>query len=229
MTAIFNHDHIDFLVTTWLSGWRLMRGLPEPVPVEGGLRVEFGQPHRTYEFIALNADSSPVGVRRLCHLASETTGMNWLTITTHSADATEVTVREAGLELAGPCETLMTCDFDTRPGHDLPEGYRLTTSTGEGVVRATIFSPTDEVAASGQMAVLPQERTAVPDKIETSPARRRRGLGSRLMAALTEEASKQGVTRGLLVASPEGKLLYESLGWTTVASVLVARTPLLRE
>lgn len=225
MTASFSSEKIDSLVMTWLAGWRSMRGLPEPLPVVGGLRVEFGQPHRLYEFVALSADASPVAFRRLCALARDTNGTNWLTIATRSADTVEATVRESGLELTGPSETLMITQLDMPPTHDLAKDYSLTTKASNDMITVTVTSSTGEVAASGQIAVLPEEATAVPDKIETSPAHRRQGLGSSVMSALIQAAIRQGGARtGLLVASPDGKHLYTSLGWTPVANVLIARS-----
>lgn len=54
----------------------------------------------------------------------------------------------------------------------------------------------------------------------------RRGLGRAVMTALAEAALDQGATTGLLSASPEGVPLYESLDWSPVADLVVARTRL---
>jgi GNAT superfamily N-acetyltransferase len=54
---------------------------------------------------------------------------------------------------------------------------------------------------------------AVFDRVETSPAHRRRGLGHHVMGALTGWAVDQGATEGLLAASADGAGLYTSLGW----------------
>lgn len=133
-------------------------------------------------------------------------------------------VRESGLKLTGPSETLMITQLGVQRPPGLARGYRLRTEASGELITVTVTSPTEEVAASGRIAVLPEEATAIPDKIETSPAHRRHGLGTSVMSALIEAAVRQGARTGLLVASHDGKHLYTSLGWTPVADVLVARS-----
>ena len=69
------------------------------------------------------------------------------------------------------------------------------------------------VAAEGMVGVLGSD--AVFDRVETSPAHRRRGLGRHVMSALTAWAVDQGAAEGLLAASVDGAGLYSSLGWDT--------------
>ncbi|MFD9068413.1 GNAT family N-acetyltransferase [Kitasatospora purpeofusca] len=57
------------------------------------------------------------------------------------------------------------------------------------------------------------------DQIETAPAHRRRGLGSVVMRALEDAGHRHGAATGLLVATPEGKALYSTLGWTLRATM----------
>lgn len=47
----------------------------------------------------------------------------------------------------------------------------------------------------------------------TPAAHRRRGFGSRLLTAVLIDAAAAGVSRSLLHASPDGELLYRSLGY----------------
>jgi GNAT superfamily N-acetyltransferase len=67
------------------------------------------------------------------------------------------------------------------------------------------------IAAEGMVGVLGSD--AVFDRVETSPAHRRRGLGGHVMGALTTWAVDHGATEGLLAASVDGAGLYTSLGW----------------
>ncbi|MFJ8495383.1 GNAT family N-acetyltransferase [Streptomyces sp. NPDC094038] len=53
------------------------------------------------------------------------------------------------------------------------------------------------------------------DQILTAPVHQRRGLGSAVMGALQQQALAAGATRTVLGASPQGRALYESLGWRT--------------
>ena len=59
--------------------------------------------------------------------------------------------------------------------------------------------------------------------IETAAQHRRRGLGGLMMTLLAEAAVDLGATRGLLMASTQGRALYTSLGWTTLCPVVVGR------
>jgi len=46
------------------------------------------------------------------------------------------------------------------------------------------------------------------------------------MTALAEAAHDQGATTALLSASPEGRALYHSLGWSDITEAQVLRTAL---
>jgi len=67
------------------------------------------------------------------------------------------------------------------------------------------------VASEGTIGVLGED--AVFDAIETSPGYQRRGLGRCVVSMLTSYALDRGATRGVLAATNQGRLLYESLGW----------------
>lgn len=66
---------------------------------------------------------------------------------------------------------------------------------------------------------------AVYDQIVTEPQFSRRGLGSAIMAERGRLAAGRGVTERLLVATPDGKALYERLGWTLRSEIVSAISP----
>ena len=68
--------------------------------------------------------------------------------------------------------------------------------------------------------------TAVYDQIVTEPQFGRRGLGSAIMAELGRRAARRGVTESLLVATSDGKALYERLGWTLRSDIVSVISPL---
>ena len=53
----------------------------------------------------------------------------------------------------------------------------------------------------------------------------RRGLGSAIMAELGRCAVRRGATECLLVATSDGKALYERLGWTLRSDIVSAISP----
>jgi GNAT superfamily N-acetyltransferase len=67
--------------------------------------------------------------------------------------------------------------------------------------------------------------TAVYDQIVTEPQFGRRGLGSAIMAELGGLAQRRGVTDSLLVATTDGKALYERLGWTVRSDIVSVVSP----
>ena len=67
------------------------------------------------------------------------------------------------------------------------------------------------VAAEGTVGVLGKE--AVYDAIETMPGFQRRGLGRCVVSMLTSYALDHGAKHGVLAATSQGRMLYESLGW----------------
>ena len=88
---------------------------------------------------------------------------------------------------------------------------------------ATITSPNGELAASGRLGIV--NDIAIYDRIRVQEAHQRRGLGRALMTALGEAANRAGATRWLLVATPEGRALYEKLGWAVHAPYTSAFIP----
>ncbi|MGZ0146988.1 hypothetical protein ACXJJ3_07935 [Kribbella sp. WER1] len=92
-------------------------------------------------------------------------------------------------------EWLMTISLPHQQLHPVPAPYVAEVSGGPSIVDVQIYGY-GELAASGRMAVL--HTGAVADMIQTDPAH--------------------------LTASPEGRPLYTSLGWTTLTPLLVART-----
>lgn len=56
----------------------------------------------------------------------------------------------------------------------------------------------------------------MPDRIVTVAGQRRRGLGSAVMAVLTDAALDAGRERAVLGTSVDGRALYRSLGWREV-------------
>ncbi|PPG39880.1 hypothetical protein C5C30_10610 [Rathayibacter sp. AY2B5] len=132
----------------------------------------------------------------------------------------------AGLELVAGDESLMAALLG--PGSTaegaLLEGALLEAADGVASVRLLVDGV---VAAQGTAAV--HGTVAVLDRIETDARFRRRGLGRRVVDALTAWARSEGARSGLLVASTDGRALYLTLGWEVVAPVRIWRGAALRD
>jgi predicted GNAT family acetyltransferase len=184
-------------------------------------RTPVGLPGREVEHVVLGADEHPRRLDAACRAALRDRDA-WVTVVTTDPGRVSDRLQEHGLRTSYDVECLMTVSLHDQRRADLPEEYRsATTRRDADVVAEQLFAAGGEPAAAGQAAVVGQ--WCVPDRIVTEPGHRRRGLGAALMSLLVAAALEQGATHGVLVASREGRRLYESLGWATVADVVVAR------
>jgi GNAT superfamily N-acetyltransferase len=121
-----------------------------------------------------------------------------------------------GWHLAGGAGFLMSASLPAAHAPtEVPAGYHLRTWTRGGVTRTLVRTTGGSFAARGQIAVTAP--TVVVDQVETDPAHQRRGLGRLVMRMLTDAASGQGATVGVLGATSEGRALYETMGWRVLA------------
>ncbi|MEV0902473.1 GNAT family N-acetyltransferase [Actinoplanes sp. NPDC049802] len=205
----------------WQRGWAVARSLPAAEEVEGGLRSFCRQPSRDVEYVALDTDPATLGA--LARRVEAERAVTWLTVPTGDAAGTGAALEAAGLVLLRGSEAMMAIDLREHPGREPSAGYRVETVRAGGVVTATVFHESGEVAARGTVGLSGTD--AVADRIETVVAHRRRGLAGVVMGALVAESVAAGARHGLLIASADGQRFYPTLGWRTVAHVLIATTP----
>lgn len=198
-----------------------MRGYAARTGADGVVTTEVHEEHRSVERLVPDADADP---RRLDRAAQATLAERdaWLSAVTgrpgHLADR----LAEHGLRVLAAEECLMRRPVAGHPDPGLPAGYDLELDRRvPGVLRVRVTAPDGALAASGQ-AGLVGGHDVVADRILTAPGHRRRGLGRVVMGRLVTAAAAQGATEGLLVASPEGRGLYATLGWERVADLVVA-------
>lgn len=201
----------DPVAERWIAGWVRLRGLRTST-VDGWPMVHVNSLSRRTELIC--TDPTVDVVRALLpHVAGDPEAM----LTVVGADLADC--REAswgaGVRVARDDETLMVTDFDpglaTARPPEVPLGLRVDTAIdGPRIICRLIDS--ERVAAEGTLAI--DDGWATFDQVETLPTHRRRGLGRHVMTALSARAVAGGAARGILVASADGRALYESLGWT---------------
>lgn len=210
------------IVRAWVDGWVVSRGAAPPVVEPWGYTIDNGTAaHVTrHVFATTHAEVEEESVRKV---ADAVTGAGvWLKVF-EEASRVAPWLRE-GWWIDPEPGFLMSVRLDAHektPPAAAPDGYRLRTWSRGGVFRVMIAAPDGSWAARGQIA--PTGRTAVVDQIETSPAHRRRGLGTVVMRTLTHAALEQGAEVGVLGGTPDGRALYEALGWTVVAPLTSAR------
>ncbi|MGW7368534.1 GNAT family N-acetyltransferase [Streptomyces sp. NPDC054841] len=210
-SSITRESSVTHAIRAWVDGWVVSRGAAEPVAEPWGLTVDVGLPRHTTRHVL--TDSSEAAVRGVA-AAARTPGL-WLKVFEKP---------EQVLAWLGPDWTpdepgfLMTAELRRTEPAAVPAGHRLRTWTRDGVTRALVTTADGAFAARGQIATTGS--TAVIDQIETAPEHRRKGLGSLVMRTVQNAAVERGATTGVLGGTPDGRALYESLGWRVIAPLV---------
>ena len=197
-------------IEKWLNGWSVSRGVSLPVKYKSGFKVEVGWENQKsrYVFPVLNED--------LIHLA-ESIEEPWvfLKVCVPCSELTEIlpdgwTVQPQGYLM------MSENNSDRIKDQTLADAYTMETKVSEdGVYHIKIKDKNNELASSGRVVCI--DGWAIYDRIETNQHHQRKGLGSYLFAELQKIANKKGIENNILVATEQGRLLYESLGWKVVS------------
>ncbi|MFD9074990.1 GNAT family N-acetyltransferase [Streptomyces lasiicapitis] len=193
------------LVRIWAAGWAVSRRTPRPAELPWGVYVEVGKPDQAGRHVL--PEPSAAVVRAAA--ASVTAPYTWLKVPVEPLDA-EPWLPEGWVVDKEECGYLMAVGL--RPAEPVaPDGYTASVETDDGVTFVRVHDGAGQLAAQGQMAVL--GHATVVDRVVTQEAHRRRGLGGFVMRTLTDEALARGAAIGVLGATPDGRALYETLGW----------------
>ncbi|WP_026248640.1 GNAT family N-acetyltransferase [Streptomyces sp. LaPpAH-108] len=204
-------------IRAWVHGWTVSRGAADPTPTSWGFSVDVGLPGHVVRHVLSAADEATV--RKITE--NPTAPGVWLK-TPASPEMLEQWLGP-GWSLAGGPGFLMSAPphaAHTEAAPTTADGYRLDTWTRAGVARTLVRTTDGAFAARGQVAIT--GRAFVVDQVETDPAHQRRGLGRLVMHTLANIAAGQGATAGVLVATPEGRALYETVGWHVLAPLASA-------
>jgi GNAT superfamily N-acetyltransferase len=209
------------LTACWLRGWSLSRGMAYDAldPAGRAWLAHVGSAVRTREYVVVLPSTDEV--EQLIAVAGELPG-SWLSVVGDQDPGVSALLEP--WEQVTRHEVVMTATLADLPRSPATPADGLTirevasdAASGEGLVGFATVTIDGQTAASGQAAVAGGD--VVIDRISTVPAFRRRGLGRVVTAGLASWAAGRGATTGILVASPEGRLLYDSLGWATVAPI----------
>jgi GNAT superfamily N-acetyltransferase len=192
------------IVEQWLKGWSLSRELPLPVKFESGFKVDVGYEKQKvrYVFPVLNDDFIQLSNR----IAEP-----WIFLKV-CARPEDVKHRISEKWIIQPQGYMMSCFHSMNiPNVNLHDGYKLEFDHYNSTFVVRIVSPKGELTSTGRIVLVGD--LAVYDRVSTGSTHRRKGLATFLMKELEKIASSKGVFKGFLVATEEGKSLYESLGW----------------
>lgn len=193
-------------IASWLAARSIARALPLPVADRGGYRVDTNALDEIsrWVFPAVSEDLAALArsISRPAYLVKACAAPGQL----RAALPAGWQIHAPGFFMAGP-------DQPSAPPA-CPPSYTLDVRRSGEVTEVRVLSSSGELAASGYSAET--DDIFIYDRIITAPGHRRRGLGRLVMAAL-REAKVRATAPERLVATEEGRALYESLGWRTLS------------
>ncbi|WP_428229346.1 GNAT family N-acetyltransferase [Flavobacterium sp.] len=192
------------IVAKWLTAWSLSRKLPSPVPYESGLMVDVGyeDQKKRYVFTALSDD--------LIQLSKSIDQPGIFIKVCTSPDELKKSISEKWI--VQPQGYMMSCWHKMGiPKRTLQNTYKVEFEQYNATYLVRIVTKEGVLAATGRVVLV--DDLAVYDRISTEPTHKRMGLGTLVMKELEKIALANSVYHNFLVATEEGKLFYESLGW----------------
>lgn len=194
------------ILEKWHNAWSLSRELPLPTKFKSGYKVDVGYEKQKarYVFAELNDDIIQL---------SETIHENWIFLKVCASPA-EIKNKIAERWVIQPQGYIMSCFSPMNiPNVSLPNGYKIVFESYESTTMVNIVGYDGELASTGRVVII--DELAVFDRILTYDKHKRKGLATFLIKELERIALSKDVHQNILVATEQGKLLYESLGWKT--------------
>ncbi len=202
-----NSEGLDpHLLHAWLAARSLARGLPMPVPDHGGFRVDTGSETETVRWVFPCISDGLSALARSIHQPRQFVKV------CDKAEALRIAL-PAHWTIHQPSHVMRA--NGPMPRRQLAHGYSIAVEQPGAVTSVRIVTDTGILAASGYGAEA--DGVFVYDRIVTEVEHRRKGLGNVLMQTL-HEARGNPHSFELLVATDDGRALYEALGWKKIAS-----------
>lgn len=192
------------IIAKWLTAWSLSRELSLPVKYKSGFKVDVGFENQKsrYVFTELNEDFMQL---------SKEIDEPWVFLKV-CASPKEIEGKVSDKWKIQP-QGYMMCCFHKMDilSTQLNEAYKLEFENYNSTVVVRIVTKNGELASEGRVIIV--DDLAVYDRIKTENNHKRKGLATFLMKELENIALSKGVFKNFLVATEEGKSLYETLGW----------------
>lgn len=207
---------LEQAASAWAHGWSITRGTPAPRPVRGGVMIEVGTPGQMSRHVLWDVSPS---VMAETMTAIDKPGC-FIKACAPRAQVEPLT-RDSAWIVDDQVWMMEAPSPPTLP-QALADGFEIAIAWQAECIVATGHAPDGTLPARGKAALA--GGFLVFDQIVTEPSCRRRGLGTSIMAALTNAGQGSAPHGGLLVATEEGARLYEALGWrhlTPVTSLVI--------
>jgi GNAT superfamily N-acetyltransferase len=243
MTHIFSNRPID----EYLIGWTRHHHLPHTIYTLVGplLHVHFSHPFKgtTNDFYFMH-EGTPDQVTQAIERSQQTLS-HWLTVfckeehvrgmlhiyehmgyhfKSQETLMTKPLISEQEVKhpamLSHSIEATCTRESDSW-AQAFPQGISVSPTALLDVVHWHYILKYDDRHVAKGAWILTPEHSALIDDVETEEAYRRRGFAQTLMQRIVRDAAAAGATESILSASPMGKPLYQKLGYTEQAIILV--------
>lgn len=191
-------------IEKWLKGWSLSRNLPLPFQYKSGFRINVDDEKQKirYVFPELNDD--------FIHL-SKLINEPWIYLKV-CASADEIRNAIAEKWEVQPQGYMMCCFGPMKiPEVRLHTDYKIEYHHDHSTYVVKIMTKEGEPASIGRVVLV--DDLAVYDRISTENLHQRKGLATFLMKELEKIALSKAITNNFLVATEQGKSLYQQLGW----------------
>ncbi|HWU74376.1 MAG TPA: GNAT family N-acetyltransferase [Sphingomonas sp.] len=206
------------LIARWADAWAISRGAAMPVARDGGLYIHVDQPDQVGRYLFARPDAD--AIRPLAAIIDRP--LLYLKL---CAPADHVRpMLPPGWEIAAP-GYMMTAPLSVMLDRQaaVPTEFEMRITNDNSITFAHIFDASGEEAARGRIVAV--DGLIVFDRIRTADQYQRRRLGSAIMRALAAEARQSGVKEAMLCATPAGRELYTSLGWSLHSDYTTASLP----
>lgn len=200
----------------WAFGYALSRGYRPPEPVPEGLWMEVGKEEQRGRFVLRDFD--PTAFAKLAR-SIETSGVY---IEAFAPREAVISLLPENWIVRGRAY-LMTTELKAPATLPARPSYQPVARDDGAAIRLEVRDERGDLAANGSCALV--DGAGVFDQILTQEAHRRRGLGTLVMNSLTQRALERGARRGTLIATPDGRALYQALGWAEWSEVTSVISP----
>jgi len=192
------------IVEKWIEGWSLSRQLPLPTQFQSGFKVDVGLEKQKARYFFPNPNQDFIDLGK-----SIVEPWIFLKVCAGPQEVKNLLPNRWKLQPQG---YMMNCfqPMTLKPSQ-LDDHYQVELETYNTTHFLKVRDRSGSLTATGRIVLA--DDLAIYDRISTESNHRRKGLATFVMKTLEKIALSYGVGRNFLVATEEGKQLYESLGW----------------
>jgi GNAT superfamily N-acetyltransferase len=192
------------ILEKWLKGWALSRELPLPLKYKSGYMIDVGYENQKKRYVFSEPNDDYIQL-------SKSIDQPWiyLKVCTSADELKDILPKKWVIQ---PQAYMMSAyNQMSFPSGCLSDYYKLEFENYNTTFVVRIVTKDGELASIGRVVLV--DDFAIYDRISTEPNHRRNGLATFLMKELEKIALANDVHNNFLVATEEGKSLYQSLGW----------------